>query len=104
MLKRLPYMLFLAAFAVPLQASPPIGLVVQTWNYDPQTNVVTAQIVNVSKKDITGYNISIKETYADGRVSSHQLMADTAGAPAFLQELQGTVGEENLRKLLRSAG
>ncbi len=106
-LKRLPYlmlMLFLAILTVPLRAFPPIGAVVQTWHYDPQTNIVAAQIVNVSNKDITGYNISIKETYAAGHVSSHELMTDTAGAPAFIQELQGTVGEENLRKLLRSAG
>jgi hypothetical protein len=105
MMKRLPYlMLFAVVFTPLLRASPPIGAVVQTWHYDPQTNLVTAEIVNVSHKDITGYNISIKETYADGHVSSHELMADTAGVPAFLQELQGTVGEENLRMQLRSAG
>lgn len=54
-----------------LRASPPIGAVVQTWNYNPQTNAGTATIVNVSHKDITAYNISIKETYADGNVHSH---------------------------------
>jgi len=106
MYKRLPFFILITALAfTPLRGSPGVpGAVVRSWHYDPQANIVTAQIVNVSNKDITGYNISIKETYADGRVSSHELMADTAGAPAFLQELQGTVGEENLRKLLRSAG
>jgi hypothetical protein len=102
MLKRLPYlmlMLFLV-LAVPLRASPPIGAVVQTWHYDPQANIVTAQVVNVSHKDITGYNISIKETYADGHVSSHELMTDTAGALAFIQEVQGTANEDNVRKQL----
>ncbi len=87
------------------RSAPVTGAVVQTWHYDSQTNLVTAQIVNVSHKDITAYNISIKETYAGGRpVRSHELMTDTAGEPAFIQELQGTVGEENLRKALRSTG
>jgi len=106
MMKRLPYlmlMLFLAVLAVPLRASP-IGAVVQTWHYDPQTKLVTAQIVNESNKDITAYNISIKETYADGHVKSHELMTDTAGEPAFIQELQGTVAGENLRMALRRNG
>src|SRR5258708_30822452 len=94
MLKRLPYlmlMLFLAILTVPLWAFPPIGAVVQTWHYDPQTNIVAAQIVNVSNKDITGYNISIKETYAGGHVSSHELMTDTAEATPLLQTTQTTL-------------
>src|SRR5260370_35426601 len=89
MTKRLPYlmlMLFLAVLAVPLRASP-IGAVVQTWHYDPQTKLVTAQIVNESNKDITPYNISIKETYADAHVKSHALMTDTAGGTSSLHEL-----------------
>src|SRR5713226_4098141 len=97
MMKRLPYLIALLFLAVIVQASPPIGVVVQTWHYDPQTNIVTAQVVNVSNKDITGYNISIKETYANGHVSSHELMTDTVGALAFIQEVQGTANEDNVR-------
>ena len=40
-----------------LLAAPPIGAVVQTWNYDPKTNSVT---LNTSQKDITAFNIVIK--------------------------------------------
>jgi hypothetical protein len=98
-MKRLPYlMLFLAMLAVSLQASPPIGLVVQTWRYDPQANIVTATVVNLSHKDITAYNISIKETYADGHANSHELLCEYAGMMAFVQEFKGTADEANIRK------
>ena len=101
MLKRLPYlMLFLAVLAVPLRASPPIGAVVQTWHYDPQTNLVTATVVNVSHKDITAYNISIKETYADGHVNTHELLCEYAGRIVFVQEVKGTADEAEIRKQL----
>ena len=104
-IKQLFAPIFLLLSAHMPRSAPVTGAVVQTWHYDSQTNLVTAQIVNVSHKDITAYNISIKETYAGGRpVRSHELMTDTAGEPAFIQELQGTVGEENLRKALRSTG
>jgi hypothetical protein len=87
------------AFAVQsLRASPPIGAVVQTWHYDPQTNEVTATVVNTSRKDITAYNISIKETYADGHVNSHELLCEYAGRDIFVQEFKGTVDEANIRK------
>jgi hypothetical protein len=101
MLKRLPYlmlMLFLAILAVSLRASPPIGAVVQTWRYDPQTNLVTATVVNLSHKDITAYNISIKETYADGHVNNHELLCEFAGMMAFVQEFNGTPDEADIRK------
>ena len=69
MTKRLPYLTaLLFLLAVPLRGSPQIGAQVQTWNYDPRTNMVTLEIVNTSHKDITAFNITIKETYADGRV------------------------------------
>jgi len=76
-----------------LHASPPIGAVVQTWHYDPLTNQVTAQVVNVShnlgvvvqsarydtekrsviikllntsRHDVTAYNYALRIDYADG--------------------------------------
>jgi hypothetical protein len=71
---------------------------VQTWHYDPQTNMVTLQIVNASHKDITGYNIAIKETYADGHVDNHELLSDFVGHLKFIQEIKGTADEARIRK------
>ena len=62
-----------------LLASPPIGAVVQTWNYDPKTNSVTLKVVNTSQKDITAFNIAIKETLADGCVDKHEMLEDLIG-------------------------
>jgi hypothetical protein len=90
--------LFLFAFTTSLRASPPIGAVVQTWQYDSQSNRVTATIVNTSNKDITAYNISIKETYADGHVNTHELLCEYAGRMVFVQEFKGTADEADIRK------
>src|SRR6266481_2173039 len=102
MMKRLPYlipMLFLAMLVVPLRATPPIGAVVQTWHYDPLTNIVTLKIANTSHKDITAFNIAIKETYADGRVAKHELLEELVGKILDFQKLQGTSHEASFRKL-----
>src|SRR5712692_98444 len=92
MTKRLPYlmlMLFLAVLAVPLRASPPIGAVVQTWKYDPLTNMVTLKIVNNSHKDITAFNVAIKETYADGHVEQHEMLEELLGRILAEKEREG---------------
>jgi hypothetical protein len=81
-----------------LRASPPIGAVVQTWHYDPHTNLVTATVVNTSHKDITAFNIAIKETYADGHVNSHELLEEYAGLIVFVQESKGIADEAGIRK------
>ena len=81
-----------------LHASPPIGAVVQTWQYDPVTNIVTLKIVNTSHKDITAFNIAIKETYADGRVDKHELLEELVGKILAFEELQGTPREASFRK------
>lgn len=92
-------LILIPAFAFQsLRASPPSGAVVQTWHYDPQTNVVTATVVNVSHKDITGYNISVKETYVDGHVNSHEVLCDYVGRIVLLQQVQGTADEAGIRK------
>ena len=80
------------------RSAPVTGAVVQTWHYDPQTNLVTATVVNTSHKDITAYNISIKETYADGHVNSHELLEELAGRMILVQEFKGTADEANMRK------
>jgi hypothetical protein len=70
-----------------LHASPPIGAVVQTWHYDPLTNMVTLKIVNTSHKDITAFNIAIKETYANGRVEEHEMLEELVGKIAFTRQV-----------------
>jgi hypothetical protein len=84
-----------------LHASPPVGAVVQTWHYDPLTNIVTLKIVNTSHKDITAFNIAIKETYADGRVQEHELLEELVGKILAAKELQGahSRGAESFREL-----
>jgi hypothetical protein len=100
-------------FALPLMfasalwaQSPPVGAVVQTWNYDPATNIVTAKIVNTSHKDITAFNIAIKETYADGHVSEHELLEELVGKILAAKELQGDHSREaeSFRKLYGDGG
>jgi len=81
-----------------LHASPPIGAVVQAWHYDPVTNIVTLKIVNTSHKDITAFNIAIKETYADGRADKHELLEELVGKILAFEELQGTSHEASFRK------
>ena len=84
-----------------LRASPPIGAVVQTWSYDPQTNVVTLKIANTSHKDINAFNITHKETYADGRVEQGELLEELIGKIMIAKELQGDTsrGAEYFRKV-----
>jgi hypothetical protein len=79
-------------------SAPVTGAVVQTWHCDPQTNLVTATVVNVSHKDITAFNISINETYADGHANSHELLEEYAGLMVFVQEAKGTPDEADIRK------
>jgi hypothetical protein len=84
--------------------SPPIGAVVQTWHYDTATNIVTLKIVNTSHKDITAFNIAIKETYADGRVEEHEMLEELVGKILAAKELQGTAQEESFRKQFGDGG
>lgn len=102
MFKRLSYLVLvslLAVYAVPLRASPPIGAVVQAWIYDPTHNppLVTVKIVNNSHKDITAFNLSIKETYADGHVDKHEVLEEFLGKIIAVKEAQGTANEAHFR-------
>jgi hypothetical protein len=97
-MKLLPYLILTLLCACALRASPPIGAVVQTWHYDPLTNIVTLKILNTSNKDITAFNISIKETYADGRFDKHELLEELVGKILVAKELQGTPEGESFRK------
>jgi hypothetical protein len=98
-------LVFLFASASRAQA-PPIGAVIQTQHYDPSTNHVTLTIANVSHKDITAFNIAIKETYADGHVSEHELLEELVGKILAAKELQGDHSREaeSFRKLYGDGG
>lgn len=45
--------------------TPPVTL---TWDYDAQKKTLTLHLENNSGKDITAYNISMLEKYADGSI------------------------------------
>ena len=88
---------FCIAFASSLKASP-IGAVVQTWQYDSQANTVTVRIANISGKDITAFNMSITETFADHSVSTHELLDDMLSAMLLVQQIKGTPDEDRIRR------
>jgi hypothetical protein len=92
-------LVFCIAFASSLKASP-IGAVVQSWQYDPQANAVTVRIANISGKDITAFNMSVTETFADHSVSTHELLDDMLSAMLFVQQIKGTPDEDRIRKQL----
>src|SRR5882762_7222959 len=66
-----------------------MGVVIESWHYDPAQKAVILRLVNQSHKDVTAFNISILEKYADGSTSyldgtpsnihDHQLMEDMLG-------------------------
>lgn len=104
MFKRLSYYLILclavlcivgAPAALP-QAKGAVGAVVQTWTYDPTHNppLVTLKILNPSHKDISAFNIAIKETYADGRVEQHEVLKELLGKILRAKELGGDTSAE----------
>ena len=63
-----------------------LGVVIESWRYDPAEKIVILHLVNNSGKDVTGFNISIAERYADGTtdyvegrpndIHGHQMMQD----------------------------
>ena len=87
MLKRLPYLfLFLV---VPWVASAQVKGAVVEQDSDSLKNVVALHIRNVSQKQITAYNIKIKETYATG-ANEHEYMTDTVGVMMNVRDMAGT--------------
>lgn len=73
--RRLPVLTFL--LAVPwIVSAQHLGAVVVSHDYDSANNTVTLHLVNQSHKDITAYNIKIKETYAGG-INEHEYLHDT---------------------------
>ena len=63
-----------------------LGVVIERWRYDPAAKTVILHLVNNSHKDVTAFNISIAERYADGStdyvdgtpndIHDHQVMED----------------------------
>jgi hypothetical protein len=63
-----------------------MGVVIESWRYDPAQKAVILHLVNRSNKDVTAFNISIAEKYADGStnytdgtpsdIHDHQMMED----------------------------
>ena len=63
-----------------------LGVTIESWRYDPQDKIVILHLMNNSGKDVTAFNISIAEKYADGSTSyvdgrtpgihDHQMMQD----------------------------
>jgi len=90
-MKAVLVMVFLLAGvpAVQNQTPKPLGVSIEGWHYEPQAKVVILHLVNNSHKDVTAFNISIVEKYADGTTSyvdgrvpgihDHQMMEDLLG-------------------------
>ncbi len=67
-----------------------MGVTIESWRYDTALKAVILHLVNRSNKDVTAFNISIVEKYADGSTSyldgrpsdihDHQLMEDMLGS------------------------
>src|SRR6267142_1370525 len=72
-----------------------MGVVIESWYYDPVQKAVILHLVNQSHKDVTAFNISILEKYADGSTSyldgtpsdihDHQMMEDMLGLLISIQ-------------------
>src|SRR5207244_12125332 len=68
--------------------------------YDPthKPHLETATIVDTSHKDITAFNMAIKETYASVHVNKHAVLEEFLGTIIALKEVQGKANEANFRK------
>jgi hypothetical protein len=86
--------------AVQSQTPKPFGVSIEGWRYEPQAKVVILHLVNNSHKDVTAFNISIAEKYADGTtnyvdgrapgIHDHQMMEDLLGHLINAQLGKGT--------------
>ncbi|HEX2662172.1 MAG TPA: hypothetical protein VHM93_05010 [Candidatus Acidoferrum sp.] len=87
MLKRLPTLalaMLSLVFATSLRAGT-LGSMLQSWDIDSTKNAVTLHLFNSSGKDITAYNITIKETYGE-QVNEHQYYEDMVGVMLRIQD------------------
>ena len=74
-------MLFLAtilatSMLAPLRASPPIGAVVQTWQFDAAKSQLAVRVLNTSQKDITAMSFTVFITHPNGAEVSFSWSTD----------------------------
>lgn len=70
---------------------PPVEL---TWNYDAQKKTLTLHLANHSGKDITAYNISIAERYADGSTNYTDGRPNDIHDHQIMEEMLNTLTKE----------
>ena len=90
MYKRLPYLALVLSlvFATSLRAES-LGAVVVSWDIDFTKNTVTLHLLNDTGKDITAYNIKIRETYGQ-RISESELSMDSVDFVLNIRQSTGT--------------
>lgn len=97
MYKRLPYLaMAVLSLAFALRAGPPANIL-HSWDIDAAKNTVTLHLINTTGKDITAYNIKIRETYGPHTVE-HEISRDTVALMFNIQDLAGTEAGERLQK------
>ena len=103
MLKRLPYLALALslAFATSMRAGP-LGAVLQSWDIDSTKNAVTLHLFNSSGKDVTAYNITIKEVYGQ-QVNEHAYSEDMVGVMLRIQD-PTEIHRDELREMYHSNG
>jgi hypothetical protein len=106
MKKTIILLLCFLGFAGVARSHPIAGAVVQTWNYDPQSGLITMRILNTSDKDITALAVAADFTVTDkagqDQVSHVILLPDFLVEKVLLDMVRGTPGEENLRARLHA--
>jgi hypothetical protein len=103
MLKRLPYLALAIslAFATSMRAGP-LGAVLQSWDIDSTKNAVTLHLFNSSGKDVTAYNITIKEMYGQ-QVNEHGYSEDMVGVMLRIQD-PSEIHRDELREMYHGNG
>jgi hypothetical protein len=93
--KRLLLSVLCLAFAIriPAQTAQPVPVAL-TWNYDAQKKTLTLHLANNSGKDITAYNISMAERYADGSTNYVDGRPNDIHDHQIMEELLNTLTKE----------
>jgi hypothetical protein len=102
-------LLTLLCIALTPRASEPQGVQKQvqnvpmavTWNYYPQAKTLVLHLTNNSGKDITAYNVSLRNKYADGTQDDPccgmQSSSEMLGGLIAAQMAKGTPSEAHLK-------
>jgi hypothetical protein len=76
--------------------------VVVTWNYYPQPKMLVLHLTNISGKDITAYNLTVRNKYADGTQDDPccgvQSSSELLGGLIAAQMAKGTSFEESAER------